>query len=312
MQIYRQMPAIWNAAFRKEFYLRWGKESAVICAQARRAEYPQYKQLLSIKTVFAGSEDYLLGRRHVAVDTQTFLITNGERVYGSRINSLAPVHSFSIFFDNVLVRQSFAGLRYTAEALLDDPTRVEGRLPEFSERLHRHDRLVSPVLRYIRNHIDLGNDNGTWLEEQLSFLLSRMLRLEFDVRKQQERVQALRASTRREIERRLAKGVDFICTHFREPITLRQIAGAAQLSPFYFLRQFQRVHGCSPGKYIQQRRCTEAVQLLQNTAWTISEIAEYVGFGTRATLYRRIKAELGIEPSTARNAQVKPALIRQI
>src|SRR5579862_1613261 len=268
MQIYRQMPAIWNADFRKKFYLRWGQESAVICARARRVEYPEYKQLLSIKAVFSGCEDYLLGKRRVAVDTETFLITNGDRIYGSRIDSLAPVDSFSIFFEAALVKQSFAGYRYAAEALLDDPTRVEGRVPEFSERLHRHDRLVSPVLRHIRSHIGLANENDPWLEEQLRFLLSRMLRLEFDVRKQQERVQALKASTRREIDRRLAKGVDFICTHFREPITLPQIAAAAELSPFYFLRQFQRVHGCSPGKYIQRRRCTEAVQLLENTAWT--------------------------------------------
>src|SRR5579871_3220509 len=166
MQIYRQMPDIWNAAFRKKFYLRWGKESAVICAQARRAEYPEYRQLLSIKAVFSGSEDYLLGKRQIAVDTETFLITNGNRIYGSRINSLAPVHSFSIFFDNVLVRQCFADNRYTAEALLDDPTRVDRRVPEFSERLHRHDHLVSPVLRYIKSHIDLGDDDDTWLEGQ--------------------------------------------------------------------------------------------------------------------------------------------------
>jgi len=300
MQIYRQMPAIWNPAFRNKFYLRWGKESAVICAQTRRAEYPEYKQLLSIKAVFSGTEDYLLGKRRFAVDTETFLIMNNDRSYGSRINSLAPVHSFSIFFDNVLVRQSFADNRYTAEALLQDPTRVDDRVPEFSERLHRHDRLVSPVLRYIKSHIDLGNDDAIWLDEQLSFLLSRMLRLEFDVRKRQERVQALKLSTRREIERRLAKGVDFICAHFREPLTLQQIASAAELSPFYFLRQFQRVHGCSPGKYIQQRRCAEAVRLLRSTAWTMSEVADHVGFGTRATLYRRIKAELGIEPSGVR------------
>src|SRR5579872_2208914 len=218
MQIYRQMPDIWNAAFRKKFYLRWGKESAVICAQARRAEYPEYRQLLSIKTVFSGSEDYLLGKRQIAVDTETFLITNGNRVYGSRINSLAPVHSFSIFFEDLLVKQIFAGNRYSAEALLDDPTRVANRVPEFSERLHRHDRLVSPVLRYIRSHIDRTSEIDTWLEEQLSFLLVRMLRLEFDVLKRQQRVQAIKASTRREIDRRLAKGVDFICTHFREPI----------------------------------------------------------------------------------------------
>jgi AraC family transcriptional regulator len=302
MRVYRQMPAIWNPEFRREFYRYWGKESAVICAQARQAEYPEYRQLLSIKAAFCGTEEYLLGRRQVAVDNETFLIINGDRTYGSRIRALEPVCSFSIFFDRQLVSQGFADIHYGPESLLEDPTRTAAIIPEFSERLYRHDRLVSPVLRYIRNQIEQGNESGIWLEEQLRFLLSRMLRLEFDVRKQQERVNALRASTRREIDRRLARGVDFICTHFRDPIDLRQIAQAAGLSPFYFLRQFQRVYGCSPGKYLQERRCREAACLLQRTSWTMTTIAEHVGYGNRATLYRHIKAFLGVEPGTLRRA----------
>jgi AraC family transcriptional regulator len=302
MKIYRQMPAIWDPVFRKNFYLRWGTESAVVCARSRRAEYPEFKQLLSIKAVFTGSEDYFIDRRRVAVDTETFLIINGERSYGSCIASMQLVDSFSIFFDRALVSHSFAGLRYTPEALLDDPCRTQQVVPEFSERLHRHARLVSPVLRHIRHNIDLGMEDDLWLEEQLSFLFYRMLRLEFDVCKQRERVHALKSSTRREIDRRLALGIDFICTHFREPITLQQIAAAAQLSPFYFLRQFQSVYGCSPGKYIRHRRCSEAVELLRQSSWSMAMIAEHVGFGTRATLFRCVKAELGVEPRSLRPA----------
>ncbi len=300
MMVYRAMPAIWDPAFRKSFYQRWGKECAIICARSRRVEYPVYRQLLSIKSVASGVEDYYIDGRHISVDRETFLIINSDRCYASSIESLEPVQSFSIFFDRGLVADTWSALRYPPESLLGDPHRQSPAQLEFSERLYQHDRLVSPALGYIRQNIEAGMHDGIWLEEQLAFLFQRMLRLEFNLRRQQERVRALKGATRREIERRLALGVDFICTHFREPITLVQIAAAAQLSPFYFLRQFRSVYGCSPGKYIQRRRCRAALELLRRSSWTMAMIAAEVGFGTRSSLCRRIKAEFGVEPRTLR------------
>jgi len=302
MMVYRVMPATWDPVFRTSFYRRWGTESAIICARSRRAEYPLYRQLLSIKAVANGVEDYFIDGRHVSVDPETFLILNEDRCYASSIESLEPVHSFSIFFDRTLVDQTWSMLRYTPEALLEDPQRRSPTPPEFSERLYHHDRVVSPALGYIRQHIEAGMEDEIWLEEHLSFLLQRMLRLEFNLVRQQQLVHARKGSTRREVERRLALGVDFIRTHYREPITLAQIAAAAQLSPYYFLRQFRSVYGCSPGKYIQRRRCRAALELLRKSTWTMAVIAEEVGFGTRSSLCRRIKAEFGVEPRNLRPA----------
>ena len=303
--VYREMPAIWDPAFRRGFYQRWGKESAIICARSRRAEYPKYRQLLSIKAVSSGIEDYFIEGRHVSVDRNAFLIINGDRCYGSSIESLAPVQSFSIFFDRELVVQTWSSLRSRPESSLDDWHRSSSGLPEFSERLHQHERLVSPALRYIRSKIEAGIEDAVWLEEQLIFLLYRMLRVEGHVRRQQDKIPAVKRATRRELDRRLALGVDFICTRFREPITLPQIAAAAQLSPYYFIRQFRAVYGCSPGKYIQRRRCTVAVELLRESTWTMAMIAEHTGLGTRSSLCRRIKAEFGVEPRTLRPKPVR-------
>ena len=188
MKVYRELPATWDPAFREAFYRRWGKESAIICARCRRAEYPTFRQLLSIKAVANGVEDYFIEGRHLSVDRETFLILNEGRCYASSIESLYPVHSFSIFFDRTLLDQSWSVLRYTPEALLEDPQRRSSTLPEFSERLHQHDRLVSPVLAYVRQRIEAGMEDEMWLEEHLSFLLQRMLRLELNLATQQQRV----------------------------------------------------------------------------------------------------------------------------
>jgi AraC family transcriptional regulator len=302
--IYREMPATWEPAFRTRFYLRWGKENAVISARTRQAEYPNYKQLLSVKAVYGGVENYFIDGRHIAVDDETFWIVNGERSYASCIQSLDPTHSFSVFFDRRLVNQTWEALRNARAVLLDDVERTGNGPPEFSERLHPHDTLVTPVLKHIQRNVDAGMEDEVWIEEQLIFLFQRMLTMEGRL---QERDNALarKRSTRRELDRRLALGVDFICTRFREPISLQQIAAAAHLSPYYFLRQFRSVYGCSPGKFIQQRRCRAALQLLRQSDWTTAVIAEHVGFGTRSSLCRRIKAQYGVEPRSLRQTETQ-------
>jgi hypothetical protein len=92
--IYREMPPVWDPSFRTNFYARWGQENAVISATTRRAEYADFEQLLSIKAVIGGVEEYFVDGRRIAVDDDTYLILNAGRLYGSRIHALRPVHHF--------------------------------------------------------------------------------------------------------------------------------------------------------------------------------------------------------------------------
>src|ERR1700704_3634054 len=131
------MPPVWDQAFRARFYECWGHENAVISAHARRVEYPDYEQLLSIKAAFGGVEEYFIDGQRVAVDDDTFLILNAGRRYGSRIYSLTPVHSFSIFFRRGLAEEVANALQQTTQSILDNPL-PEGLSIEFDERLREH------------------------------------------------------------------------------------------------------------------------------------------------------------------------------
>ena len=63
-----------------------------------------------------------------------------------------------------------------AKALADGAGLPE-RTIEFSENLQVHDRLVSPVLRFIKANVAQGLEDEGWYEEQLHFLLERMRQL---------------------------------------------------------------------------------------------------------------------------------------
>jgi AraC family transcriptional regulator len=297
------MPATWDAAFRPQFYERWGRESAVISARARRVEYPEFRQLLSIKAAFGGAEDYFVDGRRVSVDDDTFAIFNSGRAYSSRIEALWPVHSFSIFFEPALVNDVWQSLSTSVDRQLDDPAQSGDGPGEFSERLYEHDRLISPVLRYIRGAVDGGLDDEQWLDEQLQFLLSRMIRLQHRHLRVEASMEARRPATRRELLRRLGLGVDFIHARYRDPIVLKDIAAAAHLSPFHFLRTFKSVYRLSPAIYVNRKRVAAALRLLQESDWAMTTIAEHVGFGSRTSLFRHLRAEYAVKPQRLRKCE---------
>ena len=270
--IYREMPPLWDLAFRARFYNHWGRESAVISATTRRAEYPDYTQLLSIKMMTGGSEDYFVDGRRICVDDDTYLILNAGRRYASRIDAMHRAHSFSVFFRPGLAEEVQDSLLRPTEALLVDPAGDRRDSIEFDERLREHDRTVTPVLRHIRQAVDAGAGEDGWVEEQLHFLLGRMLRLERRQRRARELIPSTKPATR------------------REPIGLQDVARAAHLSPFHFLRTFKALHGVTPSTYLNRKRTGAALRLISEAKWTLTEIAELVGFGSRTTLFRQLRA----------------------
>ena len=134
-----------------------------------------YTQRLSIKAAFGGREQYFIDKRALTVDDDNYLIFNDRRTYSSSIRSTRPVRSFSIFFRPGFAEEVLGGMLTPADRILDRGGEGERQSVEFAEHLRRHDRLVTPVLRYISFHVEQGVDDADWYEEQLSFLLERML-----------------------------------------------------------------------------------------------------------------------------------------
>jgi AraC family transcriptional regulator len=288
--IFRYMPPTWDVTFRPRFYERWGRESAVISAITRRAEYPEFRQLLSIKAAWGGVEEYFVDRQRIAVDDDHFLVLNAGRCYASAVKSCEPVHSFSIFFGPGLLEQVRRALTSSTEKLLDASTREESSPIQFSEHLRAHDRFITPVLRHIQRVVDAEPIDELWLDEQLNFLAQRLLRLHFRDLEREVPVPARRQAARKELQRRLGMGVNFMNSHYQEPIGLTQIAAAAHLSPHHFLRAFKVAHGQTPSAYLNRKRVRVAMRLMESSSWSLLRIAFHVGFGSRTTLYRHLKA----------------------
>jgi len=83
-------------------------------------------------------------------------------------------------------------------------------------------------------------------------------------------------------------------------LSLRDLAREAGLSPYHFLRTFQRVTGVTPHQYIRRMRLREAAARLAAHKDKILDIALDSGFGDVSNFNRAFRAEFGVPPRTYR------------
>jgi AraC-like DNA-binding protein len=93
------------------------------------------------------------------------------------------------------------------------------------------------------------------------------------------------------IARNLLRARDLVDARYSEPLTVADMARAANLSPAHFSREFRRAFGESPHQYLLTRRLERAAALLRTSDWPIAEICFAVGadsLGSFATSFRRM------------------------
>lgn len=285
----RLKPVPQNESYRRWFYGHWGRENAVVCGRGRDFEYLPYAQRLSIKVARGGRERYFVDGRSVAVDDDCFLILNDLRTYGSRFESGVELESFSIFFRPGLAEEVYGALNRSVDGALTDGAAESPQPVEFSEALQPHDTVVTPVLRYIEHAVHSGVDDAEWYEEQFQFLLERMLSHHRRLAQRTQMLPALKTTTRREILRRLALAVDVVQASYESDIGLADMARAACLSKFHFLRLFTEFYGITPHAFLQRKRARAARRLLDTTRLPAAQVAARVGFNSRSTMSRQLR-----------------------
>lgn len=87
-----------------------------------------------------------------------------------------------------------------------------------------------------------------------------------------------------------------------EPYTLADLARAAGLSRYHFLRTFKCVTGVTPHQWMLRARLRDAARRLVTTRQPITEIALDVGFEDLSNFIRSFRAEFGASPSRYRSA----------
>lgn len=101
--------------------------------------------------------------------------------------------------------------------------------------------------------------------------------------------------------REMSVVMEFLESHFPEPITVRQLADLAHLSASQFERRFKALFQVTPMRYLIRLRLNKACQMLATSSIKVTEVAVQCGFYDHSHFARQFAAAFGLSPSGYRN-----------
>ncbi|MGN0243819.1 MAG: helix-turn-helix domain-containing protein [Lachnospiraceae bacterium] len=94
--------------------------------------------------------------------------------------------------------------------------------------------------------------------------------------------------------------VAYIEEHYMEPIRIPDLSKMAFLSERQYARIFKQVYQITPNEYIIRCRFDHALALIEQTNFSIAQIAEQCGFADSSTFNKQFKARYGMSPGQYR------------
>jgi AraC family transcriptional regulator, transcriptional activator FtrA len=98
----------------------------------------------------------------------------------------------------------------------------------------------------------------------------------------------------------LAPTLEWARARLDQPLTVRDLAGHAGLSPRQLARRMQAELQAGPLHWLHQQRTARAQELLERTDASVEQIAASCGMGTAATLRRHFHRLVGVSPTAYR------------
>ncbi len=167
----------------------------------------------------------------------------------------------------------------------------QGDMPFFKTGVIHDDRLALMIKSL---HADLEEGSAPALEYQ-----SRLLSVFAALVTRHAINPPVGHKTGNELES-VRRAKEYMEGHYRDNISLEYLASIVNMSPFHFIRVFQRQTGLSPHAYLNQVRLRKARQLLRQGR-TIAYTAYETGFADQSHFSRHFKRTMGFTPGQYSN-----------
>ncbi len=105
------------------------------------------------------------------------------------------------------------------------------------------------------------------------------------------------------VDQEIDRAVLFFHEHFSSQINIEDYAKSQNMSICWFIRSFKKHTGMAPKQFITSIRMSKAKDLLENTDYNITEIAQIVGYENPLYFSRRFRKDMGESPSKYRGRE---------
>lgn len=246
-----------------------------------------------IATAVYGGLDYQVGRQHILLNAGDSIFVNGNMLHGIRqVNGDRPDPMPNIVFYGALIAPETSTI-YQKYIL---PVSKCNTLPFI---LFRHDDASCKEIN------DRVQDIYRRMKEKKAgyeFAVQRNLNCIFEYIclhfNQLPRIEETRIQLSNQI--RIQKMLNYIYENYAKPVTLEEIAKAADIGRSEAGRCFHTYIGCSPMEALIQYRLQMAHRLLSKDTVPLQEISDACGFNSVNYFSRQFKKTYGYTPSQIR------------
>jgi AraC family transcriptional regulator len=98
----------------------------------------------------------------------------------------------------------------------------------------------------------------------------------------------------------LRRAVEYLHAHYRDAISLTELARRVEIDPSHLARTFREHFGCTMSEYVRKLRVEHARKDLLATSKPLSEIAYAAGFADQAHFSRVFRQHTGLTPGSYR------------
>jgi AraC family transcriptional regulator len=96
------------------------------------------------------------------------------------------------------------------------------------------------------------------------------------------------------------RALEFIEAHLAHDFDLVELARAAGVSAYHFIRCFKASFGVSPYQFVMKKRLDHVVELVRTTQLSLADIALSCGFSDQSHMTRALKKGMGLTPGAMR------------
>ena len=246
-----------------------------------------------IATAESGTLDFQVGQEHILLEAGDSIFVNGNILHAIKQISegVADAMPNIVFSGAILAPETGAIYQKYIKPIADSDTLSYIVFREGDAEKPRINALIKEIYKELQ-------EQRSGYEMAVQRKLSSILEYIFFNMEQFPKLESTRIQINTQI--RIQKMLSYIYEHYRENITLEEIARAADISRSEAGRCFKRYMNCSPIDALIQYRLQVARGLLNETTLSLEEIGDSCGFHSTNYFSRRFRKEYGCSPSQYR------------
>jgi AraC-like DNA-binding protein len=267
--------------------------TVIYARTSQKYNYPVHETPYLFVTNYINTGAYTINGRAANVSDKVFYLLQPGSKLAIHFKTALPLQTLLILFDTGFVNKVIHQCTTPQADLLDN-------LQQTGERYYipAIPFLTNKKLRALLTRCTSTGTGETELQYLLCGLIEECCKVNSSTTLLMQKLRVVKPSTREELYRRLNTALLFIHDNTCENPTLDDMASAACLNKFHFLRAFGRAFGTTPHQYLTRLKLEKSAELLKSREHGVNDVCAMVGFESPGSFGNLFKKQFGVTPGS--------------